>query len=270
MRALARRLSIPVASGRFSAPGGHFQEWPFPADRTDPTTSSGKEVGPVVGRICASAPSRPGPAAAPTGPVRERQVSQQLPVRDKRVQPVQAGLGELRMPAGEVGQGPASRHHRTRLAARHAASLLVPGPAGSWPGRFRQFGCPPGGRSCPGNRWREGADCGSLPGHASRYRQPARGPGRAAPQVLRGQAAPARAHRGCCPQAPPCRRSVSLPSATARPDHRPAGSGRAGGGGETAPPAGQGTFVAKPKVAQVLELTSYTEDMRAHGLHPGP
>ncbi len=31
---------------------------------------------------------------------------------------------------------------------------------------------------------------------------------------------------------------------------------------------GKGTFVAKPKVAQVLELTSYTEDMRAHGLHP--
>jgi GntR family transcriptional regulator len=25
---------------------------------------------------------------------------------------------------------------------------------------------------------------------------------------------------------------------------------------------GRGTFVAKPKVAQVLELTSYTEDMR--------
>jgi GntR family transcriptional regulator len=31
---------------------------------------------------------------------------------------------------------------------------------------------------------------------------------------------------------------------------------------------GKGTFVAKPKVAQVLELTSYTEGMRAHGLHP--
>ena len=31
---------------------------------------------------------------------------------------------------------------------------------------------------------------------------------------------------------------------------------------------GRGTFVAKPKVAQVLELTSYTEGMRAHGLHP--
>jgi GntR family transcriptional regulator len=31
---------------------------------------------------------------------------------------------------------------------------------------------------------------------------------------------------------------------------------------------GKGTFVAKPKVAQVLELTSYTEDMRSHGLQP--
>ena len=31
---------------------------------------------------------------------------------------------------------------------------------------------------------------------------------------------------------------------------------------------GRGTFVAKPKVAQVLELASYTEGMRAHGLHP--
>ena len=31
---------------------------------------------------------------------------------------------------------------------------------------------------------------------------------------------------------------------------------------------GKGTFVAKPKVAQSLQLTSYTEDMRAHGLHP--
>ena len=31
---------------------------------------------------------------------------------------------------------------------------------------------------------------------------------------------------------------------------------------------GKGTFVAKPKVARVLELTSYTEDMRAQGLDP--
>src|ERR1700760_707090 len=31
---------------------------------------------------------------------------------------------------------------------------------------------------------------------------------------------------------------------------------------------GKGTFVAKPKVAQSLELASYTEGMRQHGLHP--
>jgi GntR family transcriptional regulator, nutrient-sensing system regulator len=31
---------------------------------------------------------------------------------------------------------------------------------------------------------------------------------------------------------------------------------------------GKGTFVAKPKVAQSLQLTSYTEDMRAQGLNP--
>jgi GntR family transcriptional regulator len=31
---------------------------------------------------------------------------------------------------------------------------------------------------------------------------------------------------------------------------------------------GKGTFVATPKVAQLLQLTSYTEQMRAHGLHP--
>ena len=31
---------------------------------------------------------------------------------------------------------------------------------------------------------------------------------------------------------------------------------------------GRGTFVAKPKVAQLLELASYTEGMRAHGLSP--
>src|ERR1039457_5146620 len=31
---------------------------------------------------------------------------------------------------------------------------------------------------------------------------------------------------------------------------------------------GKGTFVAKPKVAQALELASYTEATRAHGLHP--
>ena len=31
---------------------------------------------------------------------------------------------------------------------------------------------------------------------------------------------------------------------------------------------GKGTFVAKPKVAQLLELASYTEGMRAHGLRP--
>ena len=30
---------------------------------------------------------------------------------------------------------------------------------------------------------------------------------------------------------------------------------------------GKGTFVAKPKVAQPLELASYTEGMRQHGLH---
>jgi GntR family transcriptional regulator len=31
---------------------------------------------------------------------------------------------------------------------------------------------------------------------------------------------------------------------------------------------GKGTFVAKPKVAQLLELASYTERLTAHGLHP--
>jgi GntR family transcriptional regulator len=31
---------------------------------------------------------------------------------------------------------------------------------------------------------------------------------------------------------------------------------------------GKGTFVAKPKVAQELQLVSYTEDMRHHGLRP--
>lgn len=31
---------------------------------------------------------------------------------------------------------------------------------------------------------------------------------------------------------------------------------------------GSGTFVAHPKVAQVLQLTSYTEDMKAQGLEP--
>src|ERR1700678_1669712 len=31
---------------------------------------------------------------------------------------------------------------------------------------------------------------------------------------------------------------------------------------------GKGTFVAKPKVAQSLELASYTEGMRQHALHP--
>jgi len=31
---------------------------------------------------------------------------------------------------------------------------------------------------------------------------------------------------------------------------------------------GKGTFVAKPKVAQLLELASYTQGMRAHGLRP--
>src|SRR3990170_7475188 len=32
---------------------------------------------------------------------------------------------------------------------------------------------------------------------------------------------------------------------------------------------GRGTFVATPKVTQNLQLTSYTEDMRAQGLSPG-
>src|SRR5712664_173602 len=31
---------------------------------------------------------------------------------------------------------------------------------------------------------------------------------------------------------------------------------------------GKGTFVAKPQMAQLLELASYTEGMRQHGLHP--
>src|SRR5437588_7602961 len=31
---------------------------------------------------------------------------------------------------------------------------------------------------------------------------------------------------------------------------------------------GRGTFVAEPKVAQSLDLTSYTQDMRAQGLEP--
>src|SRR5437016_478287 len=33
---------------------------------------------------------------------------------------------------------------------------------------------------------------------------------------------------------------------------------------------GKGTFVAKPKVAQPLELPGYTKAMRAHGLNPQP
>ncbi len=32
---------------------------------------------------------------------------------------------------------------------------------------------------------------------------------------------------------------------------------------------GSGTFVAEPKLAQALQLTSHTEDMRAQGLEPG-
>ncbi|HUZ21424.1 MAG TPA: GNAT family N-acetyltransferase [Acidimicrobiales bacterium] len=32
---------------------------------------------------------------------------------------------------------------------------------------------------------------------------------------------------------------------------------------------GRGTFVAGPKIDQLLELTSHTEDMRAHGVRPG-
>src|SRR5436190_14973249 len=31
---------------------------------------------------------------------------------------------------------------------------------------------------------------------------------------------------------------------------------------------GKGTFVAKPKVSEALQLTSYTQDMRAQGLEP--
>ncbi len=31
---------------------------------------------------------------------------------------------------------------------------------------------------------------------------------------------------------------------------------------------GSGTFVSKPKIAQVLQLTSYTEDMRSRGIEP--
>ena len=31
---------------------------------------------------------------------------------------------------------------------------------------------------------------------------------------------------------------------------------------------GKGTFVASPKMAQTLQLTSYSEEIRAHGLHP--
>lgn len=31
---------------------------------------------------------------------------------------------------------------------------------------------------------------------------------------------------------------------------------------------GKGTFVAKPKVAQFLQLASYTQQIRSHGLHP--
>ncbi len=31
---------------------------------------------------------------------------------------------------------------------------------------------------------------------------------------------------------------------------------------------GKGTFVATPKMAQTLQLTSYSEEIRAHGLHP--
>src|ERR671932_2275617 len=32
---------------------------------------------------------------------------------------------------------------------------------------------------------------------------------------------------------------------------------------------GSGTFVSEPKIAQELTMTSFTEDMRSRGMHPG-
>src|SRR5260370_12309235 len=45
------------------------------------------------------------PQRRPENQVGERQVGQQLPVGNERVQPLKAGPGQLRVPADEVGQG---------------------------------------------------------------------------------------------------------------------------------------------------------------------
>ena len=97
-------------------PAGHIQEWPLPGGQngSDNVIGKGRRPGRRA-HLRQRHPAGPAPQRRPQDQVRERQVGQQLPVGHKRVQPVKAGLGEVRMPAGKVGQG------------RHSA-IIAPGP----------------------------------------------------------------------------------------------------------------------------------------------